>query len=112
MSNQFNFFSLATHLLFTLCTTVIVFMSLAVTAYVAMVALMTSVPLTMQYEGFTFDESSHVIQAHVLGMFVPSILTGTLVKKFGSSVMTLVGIVIFASGVGLYFIGKQANFLL
>lgn len=63
-------------------------------AYGVMSLLMTSTPLAMQACGFDFNASATVIQAHILGMFLPSFFTGNLVKRFGAVQVILLGIVI------------------
>lgn len=52
-------------------------------SYVVMNLLMTATPLAMHRYGFDFKASAHVIEWHVLGMFVPSFFTGNLISRFG-----------------------------
>ena len=59
--------------------------------YAVMVLLMTATPLAMMSHGFHFEHSAHVIQWHVLGMFVPSFITGTLITRFGEKKIMLAG---------------------
>ena len=59
--------------------------------YAVMVLLMTATPLAMMSHGFHFEHSAHVIQWHVLGMFVPSFITGTLITRFGEKIIMLLG---------------------
>ncbi len=54
-----------------------------------MVMVMTATPLAMLMCGFDVGDSATVIQWHILGMFVPSFFTGTLIKRFG--VLTVMG---------------------
>jgi MFS family permease len=44
---------------------------------------MTSTPLAMLACGFGFSDSATVIQAHIIGMFLPSFFTGHLINRFG-----------------------------
>ena len=65
---------------------------------------MTATPLSMHiHDGFGLVETSKVIRAHVLGMYVPSLFTGHLIKQFGIvRVMTAGAIVlVFACFVGM-----------
>ena len=62
--------------------------------YAVMVLLMTATPLAMMSHGFHFEHSAHVIQWHVLGMFVPSFITGTLITRFGEKTIMLLGCVL------------------
>ncbi|MGL4768544.1 MAG: MFS transporter [Formosimonas sp.] len=59
--------------------------------YAVMILLMTATPLAMMSHGFHFEHSAHVIQWHVLGMFVPSFVTGTLITRFGEKKTMLAG---------------------
>ncbi|MEO1609996.1 MAG: MFS transporter [Pseudomonadota bacterium] len=51
--------------------------------YGVMTLVMSSTPLAMFACGFNFDASATVIQAHVIGMFLPSFFTGHLIARFG-----------------------------
>ena len=44
---------------------------------------MTATPLAMKVCGFVVHDTKWVIQAHILGMYVPSFFTGNLIKRFG-----------------------------
>ena len=70
------------------------FITAAVTgivSYTVMNLLMTSTPLAMHRHGFNFIDSTVVIEWHVLGMFVPSFVTGHLINRFGFPTMISVG---------------------
>ncbi|MFC6668925.1 MFS transporter [Marinobacterium aestuariivivens] len=60
-------------------------------SYAVMNLLMTATPLAMDRCGFAFGDAAHVIQWHVLGMFVPAFFTGRLVERFGAPAMMLAG---------------------
>lgn len=51
--------------------------------YAVMNLLMTATPLAMQRCGYSFSAVATTIEWHVLGMFVPSFFTGSLVNRFG-----------------------------
>ncbi|MEO6078369.1 MAG: MFS transporter [Steroidobacteraceae bacterium] len=51
--------------------------------FAVMVMVMTATPLAMLMCGYTVGDSATVIQWHVLGMYVPSFFTGTLIRRFG-----------------------------
>ncbi|WJS93484.1 MFS transporter [Flavobacterium johnsoniae] len=76
--------------------TILALLSSAV-GYSVMIMIMTATPLAMHHCGYSGDDSSVVIQWHVLGMFVPSFFTGTLIEKFGTGRIIL-------SGVGILFL--------
>ena len=72
--------------------------------YAIMTFLMTATPLSMHVmEGMSLSKTSVVIQIHVAAMFLPSLITGDLVKKFGHSK-------IMYAGVSLYSITVIASF--
>lgn len=67
-----------------------------------MVAIMTMTPVHMKHHGHGLGEVGLVISIHVCAMFLPSLLTGTLVDKIGRSAMA------YASGVTLLLTGILA----
>ena len=63
--------------------------------YFCMSLIMTSSPLHMHLvKKFTLFETSIAIQLHVVGMFLPSLISGDLVKRFGSTKIIYVGVII------------------
>lgn len=62
--------------------------------YGVMVLIMTATPLAMQGCGFEFGSTASVIQWHVLGMFLPSFVTGKLIAKFGTNQIIQTGCVL------------------
>ena len=93
--------------------------------YLVMSFLMTVTPIAMGVCGFTFSDSSYVIQAHILGRYAPAFVTGHLINRFGvnniliaGSVLCGASIVIHLSGIGfmnflfgLVLVGVGWNFL-
>ncbi|WP_197019161.1 MFS transporter [Thioalkalivibrio sp. HK1] len=65
----------------------------AVIGYAVMNLLMTSTPLAMERLEYPFSNTAHVIQWHVVGMFLPSFFTGHLIRRFGVLSIMLVGAV-------------------
>ena len=60
--------------------------------YVVMAFLMTATPISMHYiHNISVDKVGIVIQFHVLGMFLPSLITGNLINKYGSSKIMYAG---------------------
>jgi len=81
----------------------------AVTGYAVMILAMTATPLAMTHHHHTLADASAVIQLHVLGMFLPSFFTGSLIARFGVLRVMLTGVVLLAghvlatlSGTGFY----------
>lgn len=81
--------------------------------YGVMNLLMAATPIAMAQCSHPFDKTALVLEWHVLGMFVPSFFTGSLVKRFGALPVMAVGValnlacIVFAlSGVDLmHFLG-------
>jgi MFS family permease len=97
----------------------------AATGYGVMILAMAATPLAMAHHNHDLAETATVIQLHVLGMFLPSFFTGSLIARFGvlkimfTGVLVLVGhILISLSGTGftsfagaLLLLGVGWNFL-
>ena len=67
----------------------------AAIGYIIMSFLMTATPIEMHViKEMSLDSTSLVIQMHIFGMFLPSLFTGTLIKKFGHSIIIHVGVLI------------------
>ena len=63
--------------------------------YFIMAIIMTATPLHMHLvNNFTLFQTSIVIQFHVIGMFLPSLFSGDLVKKFGNTNIIYTGVII------------------
>lgn len=79
----------------------------AFVAYGVMALLMTSTPLAMAACGFEFVDSKWVIQAHIIGMFAPSFVTGDIVKRIGALNVILVGAALNIAAVGAHLNGIE-----
>ena len=65
----------------------------ATLAYVVMAFLMTATPISMHIiHNLSLEKTGLVIQFHVLSMFLPSLITGNLIKKFGYSKIMYAGV--------------------
>lgn len=60
--------------------------------YGVMNFLMTATPLAMVACQHPFSEAAFVIQWHILGMFAPSFVTGSLIHRFGLLKIMLTGV--------------------
>eukprot|EP00054_Salpingoeca_dolichothecata_P004614 m.31248 g.31248 ORF g.31248 m.31248 type:complete len:179 (+) comp14724_c0_seq2:812-1348(+) len=76
-------------------------------SYSAMGALMGAAPLEMKEEGHSFIDSTLAIEMHVLGMFIPALFSGDLVKLCGGGFMVMVGFTILAGGAAFFYIAKS-----
>ncbi len=66
------------------------------TGYGLMTLLMTATPLSMHInDGFTLQETASVIRMHVLGMYVPSLVSGFLIERLGVVRLMLAGAGLF-----------------
>ena len=95
-------------------------------AYVVMAFLMTATPISMHIiNKLSLDKLGVVMQFHVLAMFLPSLVTGNLIKKFGYSKIMYAGVLFYIFTIlmsffepsylnyflGLVFLGIGWNFL-
>ena len=63
--------------------------------YATMSFLMTATPISMHiFDGISIDKTGFVIQMHILAMFLPSLITGNLVDKYGHSKIMYFGVII------------------
>lgn len=81
----------------------------AVTGYGVMILAMTATPLAMVQHDHSLGAAATVIQLHVLGMFLPSFFTGSLIARFGVLRVMFSGVVLLTahvlvslSGTGFY----------
>ena len=66
-------------------------------AYAVMSFLMTATPISMHVmEKISLSKTGLVIQLHIAAMFLPSLITGNLIKKFGHSKIMYAGVVLFS----------------
>jgi len=62
-------------------------------AYAIMSFLMTATPMSMHLtEKMSLEKTGFVLQIHVAAMFLPSLITGHLIKKFGHSNIIYIGV--------------------
>ena len=56
--------------------------------------LMASTPIAMQMCGLPFSDAALVLQWHVIGMFAPGFFTGHLIKRYGTTTIMALGLVL------------------
>ena len=79
-------------------------------AYAVMTFLMTATPISMHIvHQLSLEKTGIVLQFHVLAMFLPSLVTGNLIKKFGYSNMMYLGVLFYFFTILLSFF--QPSFL-
>lgn len=73
-----------------------------------MVFVMTAAPLSMHLgDGHPLGSAAAVVQVHVLAMYVPSLVTGALIGRFGAVRVMLAGTAIFCVMAGVGFLGRE-----
>ncbi len=98
----------------------------AAVAYAVMSCLMTASPLSMHVmEKMSLEKTGIVLQFHLVAMFLPSLITGHLIKKFGHSNIMYIGVLFYVATIilslfeqtytnymlALIFLGLGWNFL-
>jgi MFS family permease len=78
--------------------------SVMVLTQIVMIAIMTMTPVHMKHYGHGLGEVGIVIGIHVAAMYLPSLISGILVDKYGRTMMS------YASGVTLLLAGLVAAF--
>ena len=66
--------------------------------YGLMNMLMTATPLAMSFCGYPYSQAALAIQWHVVGMYAPGFVTGSLIKRFGVLNVILAGVIVMACG--------------
>ena len=98
----------------------------ATVAYGSMTFIMTATPLSMHViDGYSIEATASIIRSHVLAMYIPSLISGFLIEKYGlnkimalgvigllgSSLIGLSGNTIFMYWLALVLLGIGWNFL-
>lgn len=79
----------------------------AALGYGIMNLLMTATPLAMSFCGFPFAAVAFVIEWHVVGMYAPGFVTGSLIQRFGALKVILSGALLMAACVVVALVDKQ-----
>src|SRR5271169_3756847 len=79
-----------------------------VIAYPTMNLVMTSAPLAMKMCGLSVSDSNFGIQWHIVAMYAPSFVTGSLIARFGAPVIVAVGLSLEAVGAAIGLSGITA----
>jgi MFS family permease len=81
----------------------------AAVGYGVMNFLMTSTPIAMQACGHPFSSAAFVISSHIIGMFGPSIFTGSLIRRFGVLPIMLTGAALNLVTITIAFTGVSVS---
>ena len=77
----------------------------AATGYGIMILAMTATPIAMAHHHHELGDAATVIQLHVLGMFLPSVFTGSLIARFGVLRIMFTGVLLFAGHIAMTLTG-------
>jgi len=70
---------------------------------------MTATPLAMGFCGHPYGAAATVISSHVVGMFAPSFVTGTLIKRFGVLAVMATGVALLFTCIGVALSGQAVS---
>ena len=75
--------------------------------YGVMNLLMAATPIAMSQCAYPFSAAALVLEWHVLGMFVPSFFTGSLIRRFGCLPVMAVGVALNAACIAVALSGIE-----
>ena len=77
-------------------------------AYCTMSFLMTATPISMHiHNHISLGKTGFVIMFHIFAMFLPSLITGNLIKKFGINRIMYAGVFIFLISISFNFVSQN-----
>ena len=79
----------------------------AALGYGTMNLLMTATPLAMSFCSLPYSAAAFVIEWHVVGMYAPGFVTGTLIKRFGVLRVIVAGTALMAGCVAVALSGNR-----
>jgi MFS family permease len=78
-------------------------------SYGLMNLLMTATPIAMTFCGHPFGAAATVIEWHIVGMFAPGFVTGSLIARFGVLKVIGAGLVLTAAAIGVALNGTSVT---
>lgn len=85
----------------------IVSCTVATLAHTIMIMIMSNVSVAMDDSGYGLSKSSMTLQFHFLAMFGPGFFTGSLIERYGTFSVALLGALIFTSSSFVLAIGDE-----
>lgn len=80
--------------------------SSAAVGYVVMSFIMTATPVSMHVmDGHSLQDTKHVIQSHVIAMYLPSLITAWIIGKLGINRMMITGLIAYVVCIAIAFSG-------
>lgn len=89
--------------------TFIVAVTLSAIGYGVLSLLMTATPLAMGLGGNPYSSTATVISWHAFAMFAPSLVTGSLIERFGLLSVVLAGVALMFVGVATALAGNTVK---
>lgn len=84
-----------------------------VVAYGVMSLIMTATPVSMHVlDGHSVDATAIVIESHIVAMYLPSLITGLLITRYGAPRIMFAGGLAFSVATGLALAGQTWAFYL
>lgn len=84
-----------------------------VVAYGVMSLIMTATPVSMHVlDGHSVDATAFVIESHIVAMYLPSLITGLLITRYGAPRIMFAGGLAFSVATGLALAGQTWAFYL
>lgn len=78
----------------------------ATIGYAVMAFIMTATPVSMHVmDGHSLNITKSVIQSHIVAMFLPSLITGHLIKKLGVSKVMILGLISYIACIAFAYAG-------
>ncbi|MEJ2065765.1 MAG: MFS transporter [Reinekea sp.] len=80
----------------------------ATIGYGVMSFVMTATPLAMhEMTGHSLESTKWVIQSHIMAMFLPSFITGELIRKWGETRIIFIGLLAYLGTTAFAFSGVE-----
>jgi len=80
----------------------------AVVGYGVMSLVMTATPVSMHtIDNFSLEDTTWVIQSHIMAMFLPSLFSGFLIDKFGPRNIVTLGLILMAACLVIGYIDRH-----
>lgn len=89
--------------------TFIVAVLCAMVGFAAMNLVMTSTPLALAAHGFTTAHAADVVRWHIVAMFAPSFVTGSIIARFGHLPVIAAGLALLAACGGIALAGVDLH---
>lgn len=80
----------------------------AAAGYAVMSLIMTATPISMHtQEHFSLEDTTWVIQSHIMAMYLPSLFSGFLISRFGAKNIIGIGLVLLFACITVAYLDRQ-----